>query len=726
MAFVLDNPLAESAGGLVDLVKSRMSPADFIGLNGGNTLKVFLDPRVLITDRVHYAGFKAWFGRPAMGPYIKQFGLGDLAQAIHESVPASPVLTPDACREFIVYNAYTQFIKYLESPTYKHHDILYDLASPRHKWLNPKYRQLIVLERVDDEIHAYCPKYTGINASMDLTQTFVFVLKQGAAYEPVVQMTVEKGGTREDVAFTYIGSGRVRRLIDFVRKSGCRSEYDDAKAQAKEIRAALISFGYSIRNYVINTGFKLTGFIVERGTYVPLETPCPFHFNGAPVRYKQTLHKLRGDADYALKAFKSLGDHMTRKGRLASIYGVVEDIVVDDRVVALRLGGGEGIIVPIHLKDRSPLLEDDALDEALFAQGVLPPADSKDAYGAILVKVVRAILMSKDWSRRLHIIKHDLNPLPESQRLESLADLIKDMDVKGVTGAFKALLVEDLYQKDLRFILRQRQVFVPQPGEIVADQYDIIRNFAGLDGLQNAFQYGNSIEDHVSGTESAPVDDAAEDEAASGVVHPEWDMWKRPGPGTGGPVTEEITPVRVRTLLCGKKHAWVKNVPYLSSSEVRDIFMIVADLKGALVDGEMLEDYLQNAIANEYEDDSAALISELSLNDSFGNKAPRSLDLSPDTIFDKRMRRGYHYGIYELRKLAAYVGVNLVIVGRKQERLVEGQLFFDNRSRSYLVFFVSSTGEPHLIIDPVHKRFLFGVEDMSELPKSTVTRIVPK
>jgi hypothetical protein len=727
---------------LVQHIATHMSPADYITLNGGNTLKLFIDPNIQITNVEHYKKFQDWICQePTPDPikrYITAYGLKNVVETIQSKPHLVAATVISVRREFIIYNSFQNFLAFLSTPTMpKHHDFLYDLMSPRFKWLNPHHRQLIVFERdAANEIFVHCPKYVGMNQAIDLTQTFIMVLKQETIYEPIVRVLFERTGLREMSAFSYTGSGAapIKKLVDNVR-NGCRSTYDEAITEAREIRAILESLGYVIKKYVLTAGFKLCGYIVQNNVYVPLKIQCPFTLAVRPgirICYASSLNSLEPDVLNALQLFKNLNARKTKRNR-SSIYGNPENILEEGILVGLKI---DGHIVPINMS-KAPLLKASiselTLDDIIFVQGVNINIKTRASrYETLLSSVVRTVLTTKELSRQMHVIKHPLNPLSMGAKLKAISHVVQDAlaIVGNATIEEKALLEEDIYQKELRFILRQHQDDTIQIGELFMNQYDIIRD-PRLEQLEermkNPFQYVyNSIEDYVEVERAIVIDNVVTDTVGVNIEAPEWRMWALSKVAIADSVT--ITPVRTRATLCGKTRPWVMHAKLLSTTDICDLIMIASDLKGVTLDHDTIEEYLYNTIINDHENNTEALIKELSINDSFAKENKlHSLELSVDEILDIRNKQSYSYGLYELRNLMVYVGINLVIAGRKQERLLNGYLYFNNVSHSTMIFLMTPKGELHLVFDPVQKKFLFNESDVSELPKpGPVIRIIPQ
>lgn len=747
MTHLLGVPGVDTPDAMVAHIREHMSVADYISLNGGNTLKLFFDERADITDPKQASAFRAWFTRdvPHQLDYIKRFNLVSLKQELEHS--DGPIQKPSVnmCREFVIYNSFVNFMQFLGSNVYKHHDIMYDLMSPRFSWLNSDHTQLVVLE-YDEETgtgSVHCPRYVGVGQTLDITRPFVMILRQGTLYEPVVSVGVRDGSFGEVSSFKYASQFPLRRLVDYITKTGCKSAQDDAIKAAKEVRSVLLAGGYKIQQHVINAGFKLCGYVVQ-SIYVPLATPCPMTAipPNTPVRYVHQLHRLRPVMENVKPLFLKLDQYMQRK-RKASIYGSMEVVKNEDDAVGVILDpAGSRFVVPIHMtvKDEEHF-KTELLNENLFIRSVLPPGLNQTLtkirdYSALLLGVVRRILVSKPLSRRICAIKHELNPFSEAVNQAAMKELVGQVleqlapsMPRKPTAQEVELLNEDLYQKDLRFILAQTITGFDSgsSGDIRFDQFDVIRdtNLKTMEAsMRNVFQHvRNSSEDYLlqadnfeANTKELPL---RQDDASGGAV--EWSRWS--AASTALELKAEIEPARIHNMVCGKHHEWHKHGPIASNEELRELFRIVSELNNSSVDDDSLQEFLHNSLVNDFTENKVSLLSELALNETFGKAlGVKTMEQVQHIV----QRATYAYGIYELRKLAEYVGVNVVLIGRKHEKkLPDGVMIFDNESHTHLVLYATTALRFQLVFDASRKQFLFDKSELRQSLRDELQRLAP-
>jgi hypothetical protein len=561
------------------------------------------------------------------------------------------------------------------------------------------------------------------------------MIRYGEIYEPVVRLGTMR---RETIAFPYIGLGSkyVKRIIDHAYRSNVRNRsQDDAAMASRKIKVALLSIGCKILYNVIDAGFKLCGYVVRRAVagaaasgkvYVPLESTCPYavaiamgggsRSSGIPAtRYITSIINGEFSLEHTEAVFAALAKAHPFYGARAPIEKHRDSRGVT--VIGMRLTDSK-IVAPIHMTatDAAEHFERELLDAAVFAEAVMrKPRDhameKMDSYAAILVAVVRAILMNKGWARRVYVIKHALNPLPDASKAERLKKLVDEVlkatGAQAVTQEVKETLVEDLQEKDLRYILRENQSDARVSGEIVMDQYDVIAD-EGLRILQmhvsSAQFVRNSIEDYVAvqaptataatATATAPTAAAVDDnDAVSVAAAPEWNMWEYSEKAATSSGHAEILPVRVKDFLCrDKKREWVMHDDDAACDVDRiiDLFMIASDLKGLPLDKDKVVEFLEISIKND----------------------PRHDDIVGNPVNNM---------MFKVRALAEYAGVNLAVVGSKHNpHLYDGAEYYDNGSSIYMILYhgkkkggkKASDYVFRVIFDLKAKRFLFRESDM--------------
>lgn len=178
----------------VKWVKKNLDPLRFITLENGNILTMFVSSNAFVpkdhTSMV--AKWKAWVSNHTK--YVKVFQLQSLIDKMDNYSENELYILS---RELAVYDAYTRFMDYLQSPEVKNPFILYDLL--KHMGV-----LLLLWERQDnDNAYLYCPLYSSIDeilGALSVSQKAIMLLKEGDMYEPLELKQRNKQGV-ETISF---------------------------------------------------------------------------------------------------------------------------------------------------------------------------------------------------------------------------------------------------------------------------------------------------------------------------------------------------------------------------------------------------------------------------------------------------------------------------------------------------------------------------------------------
>jgi len=719
---VLNNTAVRTTDQFIRLIRDEMSPVEYITMHGGNTLKTFYNENMSIFDKDNFSNFKGWFlsKRDAQVEYVKRFRLQGVQKALADmsGKPDAAELTDDIQREFMIYNSMTHYMMYLASNVPKHHEECLDLVNPRMEWLNPLGINIIIIETTgEDSVVMQCPKYYGSRQYIDLTRPFAFIIKQGAQYEPIASIVLRAGSVREVTTFSYVGNAMVKKLVNMYSK-GCQSDYDVAWKNAKILRNFIVSKGMTINDYVINMSLKMCGMVIDKDTYIPLESPCPIGDMGdglVSFRYIYQLISLR--PKMSLPVLRTLFDDIATYTK-REFYRVREEIRDGNEVIALTLHNYA--LVPVHMtRKHMSHMHADILDANIFIHGVVPSEGNGDIahmidYNLELEHVVRHILTNREYLTKINFIKHPLNPIPTFTRQTQLASLVTASmkDAQKHKWAIKHI-VDDLFQKDLRYILYrlQRGVKLAVGEEILLDQFDISQRklLLIMSQLQNPYkQVFNGIEDHVQYVSMTETENLALKTLPSIATYP----------------TRQLLPVSTMQMLLPDYFAQDVPMSAYNNEYFDNIFMYIAKLRRSKVKRSMISDFLRQEMERDYErdlsNDSNRLHEEMSNNGFLKKRLTKVKVTDLEAILKFVRMPGYTYSAYELKRLAMLFNVNVVIIGRSSGKLHAGIRRYEAESKHYLIFHVEYTDTQdiyRLVVknEGGQEEFVFSVE---ELPKA--------
>ncbi len=290
---------------LLASIKKHLTVAQFLTLNGGRLCSSFIDETKSLKDPQHYSKFRAWI--LTNKTYVSAFNLYSLrehmlsATTFDNSKPAHK----DMLREFLIYNAYQNFLVYLEDPAVPKQDsVLLDLFN--REQLNPKGLNIVVIESDSSDAFVVCAHDA---ANLRPHKPYAFLVKQGGHfYEPLVRVT----HAGQQSQFVAEDSPTIAALIDaYETGSGNDGQNKLKGADARTLRAYLMAMKKKVRFQVLNYDFSLHGFVMQGGLFVPVRKQPPILEKNATFVFVSELRKYVKDTEdwaEAAEMFKTLHD----------------------------------------------------------------------------------------------------------------------------------------------------------------------------------------------------------------------------------------------------------------------------------------------------------------------------------------------------------------------------------------------------------------------------------
>jgi len=303
------------------LLIENISVEKFLFAKNGELCGMFIDETRSIFHDNEFSEFRKWFLNH-QNSYISTFLLTDIYKDILDHSGFGFSLNTlryfknfkHILREYLIYNSYTNFMKYLNDDTItKSHEILLDLFQGKDDVFNPYGYNVIVFEQEKDGIFITCPH--DLKKDVDLSRPFTFLIKQEHIYEPICNVSQNKGGSIVvKNTFMYKESDIITDVVDFYRKN-CKKEIKTT-TDAYSIFSYLNSTGYKVKYQVINYNYKLEGFIVSPGMFIPCKHKNPIMKEHSTYIY----------VDDILKKIKNKVEWPTIK----KIFQLLHDITGDD------------------------------------------------------------------------------------------------------------------------------------------------------------------------------------------------------------------------------------------------------------------------------------------------------------------------------------------------------------------------------------------------------------
>lgn len=427
LAGLLDNPNLKNENDCIKAIIKNLSMATFVLLDEGLLCKKFINDSYDIHDSKTFALFKVWFEKQE--DYIISFNLQNVKQelTLTSSYHENLFYKSEIKREFLLYSAYTSFIKYLSDDNIpKTHDLLNTLFSQQLPWLNKNGFNIIIFE-TDAQNNAYmsCPYSANIKELFRKEKPCVLLIKSARFYEPVFHVSMAKGSLVQTVRHMYKDSAGVYRVIKYYLNA-CKKPRDTF---ASDIYDAIESTGQKVTVQVINYDFNLVGFYTTKKIFVPLKSPSSYLGNKvASFSFIDTFLKI---AKFEVNENEVIDTFKKINSILGSEYFITEGSN-DGNKILLK----DNLSVPLKtLYDKKSgynnVYNDDA---AIFnsynvdddrARSMKEAIHNDNVYIAYRNEIVHLINIQKELYDDVMFLRHPANPLRLNTRRRILIDKLK-------------------------------------------------------------------------------------------------------------------------------------------------------------------------------------------------------------------------------------------------------------------------------------------------------------
>jgi hypothetical protein len=474
----LDNPAIRDVAALVSTIRSNLSAADFVTLDGGRVARRFvdgLDPIELLASDAAISDLRAWLGSDRV--YVERFGLQHVVAAAKAAKPGSVRWPPSSkegtgaadidaalMREALVRGALLRYFERLDDAsdvkTHAGAFGLLDLMSRPLAWLNPHRCNFMLLERAEpagapsqnDEdslrvVVACPPDRVDPNAAWRLADPVVLIIRQGVYYEPIVQVALKRHGIAEERRFHPESNARlaaaVRTFLNVCARDGANPQRMQGVARLAAAASELAVQGRPAKAQVVDAFFGAIGLISADDLFVPLMIPPSTVLVGdvgsrLGLVYVGDMARMldpKLSAAAAEAALKAVGV-ATGTAALSNEIERVQDPRTH-ATVALLVGTNSRTVVPLHGFASSAFARSPAFLEQLgVAVDVRPQMDARlelsqrrsaaarDSW-TLRSGVVRKIRSDPELTAELRALRSSLHPLPPPQRRRLVSELIE-------------------------------------------------------------------------------------------------------------------------------------------------------------------------------------------------------------------------------------------------------------------------------------------------------------
>ena len=730
-------------------VDDNMTPLDYIELNNGNTLKLYLNTDKTIYDKKIFKEFKEWFINKKNKDYINIFNLKDLLKYINTineyKYDDENKFNNALLREYMIYNSFNNFKFYLRSDLIKNHEELLQLFTNNYSWLNVNRYNIILIhinfEKDQENIELLCSKFINYQNKINYLNNFIFVLKLKNSYEPIIKVKFRSSEIFEKNNFNYFEDGEFKNIINY-QKNNCNNLDLKDYINPTRLYNELELLKYKVKYIVINMGFKVVGFFIEDNLYIPLDSNIfslnIFKDNNIEIKsyiYLQDIIKYK--CNLSLPKIKNIFTLLNDNLKTDFYEMDKSDIILNknnlNKSIAIILESG--IVIPINVtKYDEYIIKENFNDEFIFL-GIDKDDNAKSYvsnymqknidYNNKLKAIVKKISTNVILLKKIMYLKNPYNPFPKNIKLDKIKEHILNisskenivLDEDNVTN-----ILSDIYIKDLSYILKKnnRRLKISK-NEVVYDQEDIIdKKLEKLNLiLLNPYKYiQNSIEDYVN---YVPI-----------LLNKKLVKFNF--------ITDtfiDITPVKWNNLLSSFK----VNESIISDSNQQDtknyllkIFKKAADLSNNKITIKNMEKHLDKSRLQDFENNNKEFIDEQKMNTYFKKEYNKLISNKEDTdgvysfenIKSIYEDNNYKYSYYEINKLSKLIKINIILLGDNiKNDLPNGIRCYNNNSKKYILLHIinNKVYDRYSIILKNRNKFIFDINDFNDrFIKSTINK----
>tara|TARA_B110000238_G_scaffold44593_1_gene48121 strand:+ start:7205 stop:12388 length:5184 start_codon:yes stop_codon:yes gene_type:complete len=739
LIYVIDNKKIKNVKEFINAVEQNMTKIDYIELNNGNTLKIFLNPDFSIYDEKNFELFKKNMNSDK--DYLNKMDLNDLNKQIKKInkfvYDDTNKYNNDILREFMIFNSFKNFKLYLTSDLFKGHEEVLQLFTNNYEWLNSKKHNIIMFNsqnknREVEKIDILCSKFINYNTKLNTDNNFVFIIKNENIYEPVVRIRNTNTKKKNDIvihnSFSYKEDKKFKYIID-LQKKYCKTSKLKNLIDPINLLKILDDLEFPIKAFVINMSFKFVGFLLKNNLFIPIDSNIistnVFRDNDIIIKNYIYIHNItRFRCKLSSKKIKQILNDLNEKLN-KKIYNIKEILTDNTEEIAIILEDIPNNIIPLRiLNSNMDFFMEHIKDETIFL-GIENKNDTSSyinnyenitiLYQDKLKNIINHIVANTKTLKNIEMLKHKHNPFPKNIKIEKIKTIIINIiqkDDKLILNEEETNnIINDIYTKDLLYILRKNDSDLKvQKYEIVFNQDDILNDKLNKlnQKLSNPFKsIENSIEDYIlyKGVTIQPTKNDISYKFLTDTYKPLPEYtWK------------DLLPLYEINLATIEDIDEQNTMQYLI-----EIFSKISKLDKNSISEKALEKKLDKERENDFKNDKndKELFIENQKENIYFEKIFDKQDYFDKNDFEQYNKiydENYKYSFYEIEKLSEIVKVSVIILGNfENKRLTRGHKIYKNGDK-YILFNIDSQPkyDKFNIIMKNTNKFIF---DKNDLPK---------
>ena len=479
---------------LSEYIGENMKLEHYIFLNGGNTLKVFMDNEMQykLLEQKEFDTFKMYFLNN--NKYIEMFNLEEIANYIKtkkEFEIKNDLITKMVIREYLILNSFINFKNYIiQENIEKQIDDVYHMLT--YEWLNPNRINFIFLNVHKDDVYFMNPKYYSYKNKYISDRDNVIILNIANSYEYVSKISQKQKTKKEEIM---LQSDEVEPVLKSI------------KELKKDDNVEPIIFDENVSTYILSLNMKCIGVIIDKHV-VYLKNDVMLEYDDIKKKkivYADAIQKYTISKEYMKKYNKEI----TNKR--------IKELEVNDKTN-----------LNLFVQDPSESYKEDSIEKK---------------YNDNLYNVTKKIINKSKLLNAVNVLNSSLNNFTMKERVYLLKQVLKQNKVKYDDNVDDEQLMNDLLRIPLNKIIDDYKikVNVKNKNDIYMTYDDILNKkiFEYYNKYNKSFftVIENSIEDFVDEINYIKMDDLNETNGEKNVI---WSNLRKP-----------IKPVIVQKMFSG-------------------------------------------------------------------------------------------------------------------------------------------------------------------------------
>lgn len=608
---------------LQDFIINNMDIEHYILLNGGNTLKIFMNnnEQFKLLEEDEYESFKTYFVENT--EYIKKFNLQKEYEYVKNNTKFKlneDILTKSIIREYLILKSFINFKNYISQNGIEKnlHDVYHLLT---HNWLNKENINFIFLEIKNDKIFFINPKYYSYSSKFNSKNKSTIILKINNNYEYISYISQKpKKDISKELLFD---SNLIQSLISIV-DSFEKKTSGDKLLQEKNIQA-----------YLLSSNLKCIGVIIEDNVVV-LGKSQQLHYDDLITTsfvYSDKIEEYEISSKFMKKYDKSFNEKTIETLKSNHSGKLNLDLFVQD----------------LNINNLQEIEEFD--------------------YEKELYRVSKEINKKKKLKNALHVLNHSLSNFTDKEKKFLLDKILQQNKVIVDSKIYKERLLHDILHIPLGHLINTHKLKTHKVNreEILLNYNDIVSK--KLTTYLNKFKrsqftiFETSIEDFVEEVEYIRI----ENNETELPVKTIWSSDRLP-----------IKPVKVAKLfpdlqVVHEDINYDKIIGFFN--DIDNTFTL-----------SLFEEKWKELILSSYLKNKTELYDSLNRNINFESQKISKKKYNVNDVIDLINNKDYHYSIYELEIMTKMINLNLLIIGRDTNFIDSGIALINNNSEKYLIF----------------------------------------